>query len=143
MRLFPRDGQTMASTVNREYSPSERAAFHLVLALVEEAYEQLGLLPQTHILGNNAHVSHPETGELVRGHDNEPNMLHAHIVARGVPNKEYIPGVPSICPPPGRIFDIGGKGGTPGNHEGNERVIRWEGDISLPPALSHPVAQRL
>jgi hypothetical protein len=122
VRLIPTNPQdNMLSTFNRDFTPTERVAFHEALAVVEQLYRSMGLIPQQHILANMAHVMGAD-GAMQLGHSHEPLMLHAHIVGRGIPGQEYVKGMPLICPPPGKVFDISGKGGWRENSEGNKQL---------------------
>jgi hypothetical protein len=123
VRLAPQDpGADISTTYNRDFTLQERIAFHEALGVVEQMYYRMGLFPQQHILANMAHGADAASGRIHLGHDKEPLMLHAHTVGRGIPNVEYIKGMPLIAPPPGHIFDIGGKGGWESQRDGNTAV---------------------
>jgi hypothetical protein len=50
------------------------------------------------------------TGETLLVGKKEPSMLHLHILGRGDPKTEYIPGIPLDAPAIGEEFNLKGQG---------------------------------
>lgn len=134
----------MHATLNREFSPDEHFGLALITDLVEQTMRTITPLAQSFKLGNNSHQFDPKKQTIQIGHEHEPCFLHSHILGRGNPSVEYIPGVRLGGPPPGIIFDIGGKGAS----ADEQQLTPWrEGDIiyvalHLKSALKQVVAQR-
>lgn len=88
-----------------------------------------GIVTQFEIAGNNSQSL--ENNVLKIGNDKEPGMLHAHIVCRGNPKVEYIPGVALGGPPAGNLFNMRGDG----LDEGNTKKTKWN-ESELKTAIS-------
>ena len=116
------DENNMAGTLNRDYTSEERIGLALTVQLVVDVFSRILPVVQTAVAGNNTHSFDAETGTTKLGHKGEPNMLHAHIFARGNPAGEYVPGVALNGPAPGEIFDMRGK---TLDVPGNEGKVRW------------------
>lgn len=107
------EDRDMASTLNRPFTLKERLGLNAVLATCQNIYEGFHLIAQAEVLGNNAHVFDPVLRKTLMGQEHEPAFLHGHVVGRGDPLHEYIPGVALRGPNPGEIFE----------HRGQK--IRW------------------
>ncbi|CAF3017907.1 unnamed protein product [Rotaria socialis] len=123
IRLIKND--QMISTINREYTSSERIGLALVMALVTEAYTRILPIAQNAVLGNNAHSFDPKTSTIQLGTSEEPIFLHGHVFGRGNPKEHYIENIPLDGPIPGMIFDL--RAQSP--HEpGNDKRVSWTPD---------------
>ena len=121
VRLINND--QMISTINRDYTSSERIGLALTMAMVTEAYTRIVPIAQNAVAGNNAHSFDPETGKIQMGNVDEPIFLHGHVYGRGNPKENYIDEVPLEGPVPGLIFDMRAQS----THElGNEAKISWK-----------------
>lgn len=121
------NNQDMTSTINREYTHQEQHGLLLVAELVEKAFLQIFPIVQTFKAGNNSHKFDLETRTIHIGKPEEPSFLHLHIIGRGDPEAEYIPGIKLDGPVPGLNFDMMGK---TVDEDGNDRKIKWEdGDM--------------
>jgi hypothetical protein len=89
---------------NRPYTDEEYAGLFNVTSAVYLAYNKLVPITQMAIAGNNAQTV--DNDIVVFGSENEPNMLHSHIWARGVLNTEYITGCPLSGPKVGELFNM-------------------------------------
>ncbi|CAM4761697.1 unnamed protein product [Rotaria magnacalcarata] len=115
----------MTSTINREYTSSERIGLALVMSLVTEAYTRILPIAQNAVFGNNAHSFDPKTSIIQLGTSEEPIFLHGHVFGRGNPEEHYIENVPLDGPIPGVIFDL--RAQSP--HEpGNDQKVSWKPD---------------
>lgn len=120
VRLINND--QMVSTINREYTSSERIGLALTMALVTEAYTRIVPIAQNAVLGNNAHSFDHKTGIVQLGISNEPIFLHGHVFGRGDPKEKYIEDTPLDGPIPGVIFDLR----CQSMHEqGNDKKLSW------------------
>ena len=119
------DNEAMLSTLNRQYSTSERIGLALLMASVTEAYTRILPIGQNIVAGNNAHKFDPATGTLQLGTSDEPISLHGHVIGRGNPEEHYIDGIPLDGPVPGLIFDLRAQS----VHEpGNDKKVSWKPD---------------
>jgi len=119
------DNNRMNSTINRNYSSSERIGLALTMSLVTEAYSRIVPIAQNAIAGNNAHSFDSNTGMTGLGNAEEPIFLHGHVFGRGNPSGNYIDDVPLDGPAPGLIFDMRAQ---TSNEFGNERKVFWKSD---------------
>ena len=121
VRLINND--RMLSTINREYTSSERIGLALSMAMVTDAYARIVPIAQNVVAGNNAHSFDPQTGTVHMGTVDEPIFLHGHVYGRGNPKENYIADVPLDGPVPGLVFDLRAQS----SHElGNEVKISWK-----------------
>lgn len=95
------------STLNRPYTTTERIGLSLSLLLLSDALNQITPISQTLVLGNNSHAFSPETRLITFGNADEPSILHGHVIGRGDPEAEYVPGVPLGGEEPGKVFQLG------------------------------------
>jgi hypothetical protein len=102
---FQFDGTTdINNTFNRLYTVKEKTALFEVTSEVSEYYELLGLVTEIEYAGNNSHEFKNET--LYLGKQDEPSMLHTHIICRGDPEHAYIGNVKLRGPIPHESFDM-------------------------------------
>jgi hypothetical protein len=121
------DNENMPSTFNRDYSAKEHLGLALITEQAERAMRLIVPLPQVFKLGNNAHGFEASSETVLVGNEHEPCILHSHVLGRGNPEGEYIAGIKLGGPPPGVIFDIGGKGLA---SEGQQSTPWQRGDIA-------------
>jgi broad specificity phosphatase PhoE len=113
----------MVSTINRNYTSSERIGLALTMALVTEAYARIVPIAQNAVVGNNAHSFDPQTRIIQLGTQEEPVFLHGHVFGRGNPEEKYIENVSLDGPIPGVIFDLRAQS----SHEpGNNKKVSWK-----------------
>jgi probable phosphoglycerate mutase len=121
------NNERMASTINREYTSSERIGLALTMALVTDAYSRIVPIAQNVVAGNNAHSFDPKTGVTQLGTSDEPIFLHGHVFGRGNPDEKYIEDIQLDGPIPGLIFDM--RAQSP-QEPGNDKKVSWKpGDI--------------
>ena len=94
----------MRSTFNRSYTFEEKTALHLSLGVMSQVYENLGVIAQVEVAGNNSQSF--ENGQVFLGNDKEPSLLHGHLIGRGNPTHDYIKGVALRGPIPGELFNM-------------------------------------
>jgi hypothetical protein len=111
----------MTSVINRPFTEEEEMGLSLATGFVLSIYRKIFGLSQLYIAGNNSHDFNKASGKTMLGKPNEPNMLHAHIIARGNPDLVIGDGV-LAGPPPGYMFDM--RGQTIGE-KGNEKKEKW------------------
>jgi probable phosphoglycerate mutase len=115
----------MVSTINRDYTSSERIGLALTMALVTEAYIHIVPIAQNAVVGNNAHSFDPKTSIIQLGTREEPVFLHGHVFGRGNPEEKYIENVALDGPIPGVIFDLRAQS----SHEpGNNKKVSWKSE---------------
>lgn len=119
------DNTQMNSTINRNYTSSERIGLALTMGMVTEAYSRIVPIAQNAIAGNNAHSFDPTTGMTGLGNTDEPIFLHGHIYGRGNPNGNYIDDVLLDGPAPGLVFDMRAQSS---NEIGNDKKVQWNPD---------------
>lgn len=119
------DNTQMSSTINREYTSSERIGLALIMSMVTEAYTRLVPIAQNAVAGNNAHSFDPNTGVTSLGNAEEPVFLHGHIYGRGNPHGTYIDDVPLDGPAPGYVFDMRAQ---TSDELGNDKKVSWKTD---------------
>ena len=101
------ESQSLEASFNRLPTSTERAGLHAAVASTAEAYQRLGLVPQTLVLGNNSQEFDALGGNLVLGTEDEPFFLHAHVLGRGDPGASFISGAPSLGGQvPGKILEL-------------------------------------
>jgi len=116
----------MNSTFNREYNLEEITGLMHICALCAYAFKKLKFVVQIEVAGNNSQKL--EENNIVLGNENEPSMLHAHLICRGDPRHAYITDVPLKGPIIGEIFNMRGNS----LEEGNNKKEKWnEGDMIL------------
>ncbi len=123
VRLINND--RMISTINREYTSTERIGLALTMSLVTEAYTRFVPIAQNAVAGNNAHSFDPKTGTIQLGSLQEPIFLHGHVFGRGNPEEKYIEDVQLDGPVPGLIFDM--RAQSP-QEPGNDKKVHWKSD---------------
>jgi hypothetical protein len=101
------DRADINSTFNRVYTFGELNAIMHVASAFVCALQDLGLIVQIELAGNNSQTL--VENNIVLGNDNEPSMLHLHIICRGNPDYEYITGVKLRGPIIGALFNMRGK----------------------------------
>lgn len=121
VRLINND--RMITTINREYTSSERIGLALTMALVTEAYTRIVPIAQSAVAGNNAHSFDPKTGIVQLGSLQEPLFHHGHVFGRGNPQEKYIDDVQLDGPIPGMIFDM--RAQSP-QESGNDKKVHWK-----------------
>jgi probable phosphoglycerate mutase len=121
VRLINND--RMVSTINREYTSSERIGLALTMALITEAYTRIVPIAQNALAGNNAHSLDPKTGIVQLGTSEEPIFLHGHVFGRGNPEVKYIEDIPLDGPTLGVIFDM--RAQSP-QEPGNDKKVSWK-----------------
>ena len=115
---------SMESVINRPFTYIEKMGLQLAAGFVSDMYDKLFGISQIYVAGNNSHEFNKATGKTTLGKANEPNMLHAHIIARGNPNLPI--GDSELSgPEAGFTFDM--RGQTP-TEKGNERKEKWNGN---------------
>lgn len=95
------------STLNTTWNEEEINAVFGTAALFMPFYIGLGTYPQVIFAGNNC-MEKTENGIIVGR--KEPCMLHVHMLGRGIPTVEYIPGIPNSSPEIGEEFNLKGQG---------------------------------
>jgi probable phosphoglycerate mutase len=126
VRLINND--QMISTLNREYTSTERIGLALTMALVTEAYTRFVPIAQNSVAGNNAHSFDSKTGTIQLGSSQEPIFLHGHVFGRGNPEEKYVEDVQLDGPMPGVIFDM--RAQSP-QEPGNDKKVHWKsGEMS-------------
>lgn len=117
--------------LNRTYSLSEMIAVNKTVAVLQHAYQSLGLLPQVHVAGNNSHSFDSKSNVTWVGcNKNEPCFLHAHVLGRGDPKATIIGSVPLCGPEPGQLFNM------------REGKTHWEdGEMIIREALQRAICQ--
>lgn len=130
VRLISQRKSEMKETLNRPYTLQEKQGLAHVLALVSHIYEQeLGLVAQVEIAGNNAHDF--KDGHMILGKPTEPIMCHGHVVGRGDPHYAYITELPDLKlggQRPGEPFN--GRGNSTSGDIGNMFKVAW-------PSITH------
>ncbi|KAI8619553.1 histidine phosphatase superfamily [Chytriomyces sp. MP71] len=100
------DLNDMRSALNRAYTPAEDAGLTFTASSIRmRLQEQLGVIVQILILGNNAHWLDAQ-GRVNVGHDKEPGFLHAHLLFRGDPTRIYAGTEPLRGPALGVAFPM-------------------------------------
>lgn len=109
----------MENTFNRVYTFQEMNGLLNVASIVSYAYSSLGLITQVEMAGNTTQkmIDH----KLSLGTNEEPSMLHAHVICRGDPDKNYIDNIPLLGPEPGIQFNMHGIG----KEQGNNTRVKW------------------
>lgn len=113
----------MSSVLNRKYLPKEYEALFKAMAAVVSAMQELGLVVQAEMAGNNSQSMDGDT--IVVGNENEPGFLHFHIICRGVIGKEYFPNAPLMGPKVGMMFNMRGDAPATLANEGNSKKEKW------------------
>src|SRR5437763_1092589 len=72
------DVENINNTFNRSYTIDEKNALFSVTSEIASYYEKLGVIAQIEYAGNNSHEFKNNT--LYMGKENEPSMLHSHII---------------------------------------------------------------
>lgn len=117
----------MTSTINRPITNLENIALAVTTQFFKIALEQIVPFVQTAQAGNNSHKFDRETGVFQIGHSGEPGFAHYHVIGRGDPEAEFIPGIKLDGPIPGLNFDMMAKTAS---EQGNEAKVKWnEGDM--------------
>lgn len=117
----------MKSSINRDYSSTERIGLGLIVQLMADVYSRITPISQTAVAGNNSHKFDPQTGFTYLGKAEEPSFLHGHIFGRGNPEGRYIDHVKLDGPVPGLNFDMMAKTSS---ESGNNAKVKWEnGDM--------------
>ncbi|KAL6044075.1 hypothetical protein QOT17_023513 [Balamuthia mandrillaris] len=117
------DPEDVTRTFNKAPTAEQMAALGAALAFMAvPVFQELGLVAQTMVLGNNSHSMEKEGGEgeeeeevMVVGQPHEPHLIHGHVVGRGNPRWEVVKGLPLGGPPPGSLFPLKSP------HEGQKR----------------------
>ncbi len=121
------DNEDMPTTFNREFTPMEHLGLAVIAEQAERAMRLITPLAQVFKLGNNAHGFDEPSQTILIGNEHEPCILHSHVLGRGNPEVEYIPGIKLGGPPPGTIFDIGGRNAS----VNGKKSVPWkDGDIA-------------
>lgn len=98
------DNEHMASTFNRPFTPKETKGLSIITEAVTQAYETILPVAQSFKLGNNSQTFDKRLHRVQFGNAKEPSILHTHVMGRGDPSKDYIPGVPLDGPMLGTLF---------------------------------------
>ncbi|KTD61717.1 hypothetical protein [Legionella spiritensis] len=122
IRYLNKEGESLASALNRPYTAVEEKGLNEVASMMMQIYKKQDLIPQTSLLGNNAHTFDKTTGITMIGTEEEPGMLHLHMFGRGNPNHEYIPGVRLRGPEAGLMFDLIAKSEA---SPYNQHAVKW------------------
>jgi hypothetical protein len=113
---------TLPATFNRAYTSAERGKMWEFAVFIQNALLEFGVpIVQLYEAGNNAQRCAEGSYLTHLGNEQEPSMLHAHLVCRGVPGKCYFPRVPLTGPPAGEMFDLRGLGHT----ADGQRKLPW------------------
>jgi hypothetical protein len=123
VQLYNKD---ILNTVNRPLGDndfSELPGIGLVSQYIACIMKQITPIVQTARAGNNAHSFDPTNGVVFVGNVKEPDHPHVHIMCRGNPETNYVPGVPLYGPVPGELFDMRGK---TINVPGNDKKVKWQ-----------------
>jgi hypothetical protein len=124
-RMIAPDEAQMESTFNRDFSIQERLAYHRVQAVVEMAYERLGLVPQHLALGNEVQSLSRDGRSFCLGSKDAPQTLSCRTIGRGIPDVSQVEGVPLKVPRFGAVFDADGLGGSKGQPADNQTKVPW------------------
>lgn len=117
------DPVDMLNGINRLYTSEEKIGLCLVCSLIQDIYQRLKVPnAQTFMLGNHGHVFVKEFGFTCLGTKDYPSFLHAHLVGRGDPAKEYIKGVRLEGPAFGKEFSL--MANNP-KETGNDVKVPW------------------
>jgi hypothetical protein len=100
-------GKDAKETLNRRWTVEEMTLLNRVASILCQFYYDLNLIPQVYFAGDNA-MQAVEDNVIIG--QNEPSMLHVHILGRGLPEVEYIQGIPLDAVPVGEEFNLKGEG---------------------------------
>lgn len=117
------DNDNMASTFNRPFTPDETLGLSIITEMVTQAYQEVMPIAQSFKLGNNSQSLDMRHKRVMFGSEREPSILHAHVMGRGDPKMEYVPGVKLDGPDAGILFlfESYDKSIT-----GNEAQVPWQ-----------------
>lgn len=110
----------MKSTLNRQWTIEETSSLFQVASTFTKLYYDLNLIPQIYYAGNNS--MELEKGKSVLIGKKEPSMLHVHLLGRGNPDFEYLPGQKLKATFVGEEFNLKGTGDV----AKNEKKVPWE-----------------
>lgn len=98
------DDTNIQNTFNRKYTHKERTTLLTITSRMCTVLEMFDLITQIEVAGNNSHYF--KDGITYVGTEQEPSMLHSHIICRGNPNHNYIGNVKLQGPEPGQLFNM-------------------------------------
>lgn len=122
-RLVTEKEEDITTTFNRQYTIDETLALFTALTIFSQAYQNLGLVCQISIAGNNSQ-STDKNGFTQIGNEDEPSLLHGHTIGRGDPKTAFIGNVTLKGPKNGLEFNLRGNG----KEEGNKKKETWNQD---------------
>ncbi|CAF1042442.1 unnamed protein product [Rotaria sordida] len=115
----------MISTINRDYTSTERIGLALTMALVTEAYSRIVPIAQNAVTGNNTRLFEPKKGTVQLDIPEEPIFLHGHVFGYGDPERKYIEDVQLDGPILRILFDINASSPQESDHD---KQVSWNSD---------------